>query len=287
MNFLYDFGNLLQRVDPSKLIIVLLLTILPSVFLFSMILYSDRKSKEPLLLILICIFSGAFTICFSLIIDKLLLKYNFVIGNQISTIQSYNLFRIFVFAAVEETCKMLVLMLFLYRNRNYDDIFDGFVYASIIALSFSLVETVLYVLKEKTFSDMSSLALLRNFTSIPLHVVCGIVMGYFISLCKFAKLKKKKILNISLALLTPIFIHTVYNLFFELSYVSSATDESGKSMVVIILFVLSIYFVGIVFILKTNLLNKIYVSNGVYPKRKNYLMTKNEFIIRESKKYTY
>ncbi|MBQ3475335.1 MAG: PrsW family intramembrane metalloprotease [Bacilli bacterium] len=287
MNLLYDFSNLLQRVDPSKLIIVLLLTILPSILLFSLILYSDRKSKEPILLILICIFSGAFTICFSLIIDKLLLKYNLVIGNQIASIQGYNLFRIFIFASVEEICKLLVLILFLYRNKNYDDIFDGFVYASIIALSFSLVETILYVLKEKTFSDMSSLALLRNFTSIPLHVVCGIVMGYFISLCKFAKIKRKKIKNIILAIITPIFIHTIYNLFFELSYVASTTDENGKSIIVIILFVLSIYFVGIMFILKTNLLNKIYVANGVYPKRKNYLMTKNEFIIRESKKYTY
>ena len=287
MNLLYDFNNLLQRVDPSKLIIVLLLTILPSVLIFSLILYSDRKSKEPLLLILICIFSGAFTICFSLIVDKLLLKYNLVIGNQIASIQGYNLFRVFIFATVEETCKMLVLLLFLYRNRNYDDIFDGFVYASIIALSFSLVETILYVLKENSFSDMSSLALLRNFTSIPLHVVCGIVMGYFISLCKFAKVKRKKIRNIILAIITPIFIHTIYNLFFEISYVASSADDNSKSILVIILFVLSIYFVGIVFILKTNLLNKIYVSNGVYPRRKNYLMTKNEFIIRESKKYTY
>ena len=162
MNLLYDFSNLLQRVDPSKLIIVLLLTILPSVLLFSLILYSDRKSKEPLLLILICIFSGAFTICFSLIIDKLLLKYNLVIGNQISSIQGYNLFRIFIFASVEEICKLLVLILFLYRNKNYDDIFDGFVYASIIALSFSLVETILYVLKEKTFSLYHFLVYLYN-----------------------------------------------------------------------------------------------------------------------------
>ena len=287
MNLLYDFSNLLQRVDPSKLTIVLLLTILPSVLLFSMILYSDRKAKEPILLILICIFSGAFTICFSLIIDKLLMKYNLVIGNTLTAVNAYKLFRIFIFATVEEVCKMLVLVIFLYRNRNYDDIFDGFVYASIIALSFSLVETILYVLKEPTFSDMSSLALLRNFTSIPLHVVCGIVMGYFLSLCKFSKVKSKKILNIILTIVIPIFIHTLYNIFFEKAYMVNSEQGNVKSMIVLIMFVLSIYSVGIVFILKTNLLNKIYVSNGVYPRSKHYLMTKNEFIIRESKKYTY
>ena len=269
--------------DPSRSLMILLLTALPSILLFSMILYSDRKSKEPLLMILICIFSGAFTICLSLIVDKLLIKNNFIIGGAITHSDTYLVFRTFILAAVEEYSKLLVIYLFIFKNRNYDDIFDGFVYSSITALSFSLVETVMYVFSEKTYGDMSSLAILRNFTSIPLHVVCGIAMGYFLSLSKFSKVKSKKAINMILALFIPIFIHTVYNVFFTKINIG---DGNSAAILVVLLFVLSIYSVGIVFILKTNILNKIFVSNGVYSKRKSYLMTKNEFILRESRKYT-
>ncbi|MBR3116831.1 MAG: PrsW family intramembrane metalloprotease [Bacilli bacterium] len=275
--------NIFSTLDPSKVFIILVLTTLPSILLFSLILYSDRKSKEPLLMILICIFSGAFTICLSLIVDKLLIRNNFIIGGAITHSDTYLVFRTFILAAVEEYSKLLVIYLFIFKNKNYDDIFDGFVYSSITALSFSLVETVMYVFSEKTYGDMSSLAVLRNFTSIPLHVVCGIAMGYFLSLSKFSKVKSKKIINMVLALFIPIFIHTIYNVFFSKINVS---EGNMSAIVVILLFVLSIYSVGIVFIMKTNILNKIFINNGVYSKKKAYLMTKNEFILRESRRYT-
>ena len=273
----------LSTLDLSKTLMILLITILPGVLIFSMILYSDRKSKEPLLMILICIFSGAFTICLSLIVDRILIKNNFIVGNMIGDSVSYSVYRILILAAVEEYSKLLVIYLFIFRNRNYDDIFDGFVYSAITALSFSVVETVMYVFSEKTYSDMSSLAIVRNFTSVPLHIVCGIVMGYFLSLSKFSREKSKKFINIILALLIPILVHTTYNVFFSMINLS---EGNNAMIVVVILFVLSIYLVGIVFILKTNILNKIFITNDVFPRRKSYLMTKNEFILREIRKYT-
>ena len=202
-----------------------------------------------------------------------------MIGDSVS----YSVYRILILAAVEEYSKLLVIYLFIFRNRNYDDIFDGFVYSAITALSFSVVETVMYVFSEKTYSDMSSLAIVRNFTSVPLHIVCGIVMGYFLSLSKFSREKSKKFINIILALLIPILVHTTYNVFFSMINLS---EGNNAMIVVVILFVLSIYLVGIVFILKTNILNKIFITNGVFPRRKSYLMTKNEFILREIRKYT-
>ena len=274
-------NDIISTLGISKLIIILILTILPSVILFSLILYSDRKSREPLLMILICAFSGAFTICLSLLLDKLVLKFNLLGGGLFTDANSYSIYRILIFAFVEEYSKVLVLYLFLFKNKSYDDIFDGFVYSSITALSFSLVETFLYVINEQTYADMSSLAVLRNFTAIPLHLVCGISMGYFLSLEKFSKSKKRKLWNMALALLVPTTIHTVYNVFFS---IVSLTDTSVVYALVIILFVLSIYLIGIMFIWKTRLLNRIFVSNGVYPKRKRYLMTKNDFMLKESEK---
>jgi len=275
-------GTAFLNLDMSKTIIIILLSVVPSLLLLALILYSDRKSREPLLMILICAFSGAFTICLSLIIDKLILKSHLIVGDLFTDSNTYSIYRIMILAGVEEYVKLLVLYLFLYRNKAFDDIFDGFVYSSIIALSFSLIETILYIINETTFNDMSSLAILRNFTAIPLHVTCGIAMGYFVSLEKFAKDKRKKVINMFFALVIPTLIHTIYNVFFS---IVSFQANSLSSIIVIILFILSVYFIGIMFILRTNALNKIFITNGLFPRKYDFLMKKNEFVYKERGNY--
>ena len=44
------------------------------------------------------------------------------------------------------------------------------------------------------------------------------------------------------------------------------------------LLTLSIYFVGVLFILKTNSLNKIFINNGYYSKHYRFLMRKNDYV---------
>ena len=275
-------GDILSILDFPKLVTVLILTVVPSILLLMLILYSDRRSREPVLMILICLFSGAFTICLSLIIDKIIVKTHIFSGDLFTYANSYNVYRIMILAGVEEYAKLLILYIFLYRNRAYDDIYDGFVYSSIIALSFSLIETFMYVFSEPSYNDMTSLAILRNFTAIPLHVACGIVMGYFVSLEKFSKTRSNKLKNMIKALFMPTLIHTIYNVFFS---VVSLSNISSSSMFIVILFVLSIYFIGIMFIYKTYSLNKIFVSNGNYPRKFKFLMRRNEFIYKESRKF--
>ncbi len=275
-------GDILSILDFPKLVTVLILTVVPSILLLMLILYSDRRSREPVLMILICLFSGAFTICLSLIIDKIIVKTHIFSGDLFTYANSYNVYRIMILAGVEEYAKLLILYIFLYRNRAYDDIYDGFVYSSIIALSFSLIETFMYVFSEPSYNDMTSLAILRNFTAIPLHVACGIVMGYFVSLEKFSKTRSNKLRNMIKALFMPTLIHTIYNVFFS---VVSLSNTSSSSMFIVILFVLSIYFIGIMFIYKTYSLNKIFVSNGNYPRKFKFLMRRNEFIYKESRKF--
>ena len=268
-------GNIFEVLDFSKLLIVLLITILPSVLMLSLILYSDRKSREPIPMILICILSGAFTICFSIVIDKLILTLNLIDASMFPSQNSYSVYRIMVLAGVEEYAKLLILHLFLYKNKSYDDIYDGFVYSSIIALSFSLIETIMYVFREQTFSEMTSLAILRNFTSIPLHIVCGIVMGYFISLQKFSRTRGRKLLNLILSLFVPTIIHTIYNVFFSIVLMD---PTSMLTIIIVILFILSIYFIGVMVIIKTNKLNMIFVNNGYFDKHYSFLMRKNDYV---------
>ena len=261
----------------AEVVIVLAITILPSVFLFSLIMYSDRKSKEPVSMILLAVLSGIFTVCVSLLIDKYILRSNFF-NNLFSTYNVLNLTRISILALVEEFAKLLALYVFLSHNKSYDDIYDGFVYSSVIALSFALIETFLYVIKEESYEVMSSLALLRNFTAIPLHITCGIVMGYYVSISKFSRSREKGYRMLFKGLLIPAIIHTTYNIFFSIE--SEISGAMMYNLIVISLFVLSIYLIGILYIVKINDLNKIFINNRIYPKKFRFLMNKREYILK-------
>lgn len=261
-----------------EIITVLAISLIPSLVMVFLILYSDRKSSEPFLLILICIFSGIFTICLSLLISNIILPNISILSNIIS---KFDLFKIVLLAIIEEYSKLLVLYLFISRNKNYDDIYDGFVYSSLIALSFAVFETLMYVFNEPDLYQMESLALLRDFTTIPLHLVCGIIMGYFVSLEKFSKSKKYKFIKLLEAMIIPVIVHASYNSFF--TFTLNALKNSNKFVILLIIFLLSIYVLGILFIKKIKEVNSMFINKKEYPKEYNYLMTKDEYdtIVKE------
>ncbi len=255
---------------------ILMLSLVPTLIMLSLILYSDRKSREPVILILICVLSGIFTICFSLLLGQIILPNLNIISTGLFNETSFNLFRILILAMIEEYAKLFVLYIFISHNSSFDDIYDGFVYSTIIALSFAAMETLIYVFNESTIEGMSSLAILRDFTTIPLHVVCGIIMGYYVAIEKFSKNKLYKIRKISKSLFIPTLVHTVYNAFF--SFFILLFKDSNFFLTIMIVFVLSVYAIGIIYIIKTRKLNDIFVTSSKYPKKYDYLMNREEYI---------
>lgn len=255
------------------LVLILLLSLLPTFIIFGMILYSDRKSKEPVSLLTICLFSGFLTIAFSVFLQG---KVVYLLDN-LNTINNtiYQLTEISVLAAIEELSKLIVLYVFISHRKSYDDIYDGFVYSSIIALSFACIETIFYVFKQTTISDMTSLALIRTFTSLPLHLVCGIIMGYYVSLEKFSKVKKYKVYNLFKAFFIPVFIHSFYNIF--INYLSPIINNRTMIILFLTLIVIFIYIVGILYIGRNKSLNEKFIKNKKYPKKYSYLIHRREF----------
>ena len=72
--------NMFVGLTIAQVITVIAITVLPSIFLFSLIMYSDRKSKEPFFFILLCSISGLFTITLALFIQNYLINA-FSLGN--------------------------------------------------------------------------------------------------------------------------------------------------------------------------------------------------------------
>lgn len=253
-------------------LVVLLASLVPTLLLVIFVLYTDRKSKEPSKNVIICLLSGILTVALAGYLEELVMPY---FSN--SVILTY------VWALIEEVSKFAIFFLFIFDNKHYDDIYDGVVYMMLIALSFAGLENVMYAFSESTVSNSISLALMRDFTTIPLHVICGIVIGYFASLGTFSKDKTKKYTNFALAIIIPTLIHGTYNNLMALlgslniNYNSSVQLLLFQALPLIIIMAL-LFVIAIWYARRAVKLDKVYAQNGTYDEKHNYLMTYNEYL---------
>ncbi len=83
-------------------------------------------------------------------------------------------------ALPEEAFKLLVLFAYAARHRAFDEPMDGVVYGVVASLGFATFENVLY-----TADGGLVVATLRAFTAVPMHALCGAVMGYYVGRWRF------------------------------------------------------------------------------------------------------
>ena len=220
----------------------------------------------------LCLLSGILTISVAGYFENLVMPY--FSNNTILT---------FIWAFIEELSKIAIFFLFIFDNKHYDDIYDGIVYMMLIALSFAGLENIMYAFSESTINDSISLALMRDFTTVPLHVICGIVIGYFMSLGSFSKSKDKKIINFSLAIVVPSLIHGSFN--FLMNFLGNLKIDYNNSIQVLLFEILpllvimiSLFYLAAKVSKKALSLNKTFINNEQYDKKHNYLMTNEEYL---------
>lgn len=253
-------------------LVVLAFSLIPTLILVGFVLYSDRKNKEPVKNIVICLLSGILSVALSGYLEQLVMPY--IANNTILT---------YIFAFIEEISKMAIFFLFVFDNKYYDDIYDGLVYMMLIALSFAGLENVMYAFSESTIQESISLSIMRDITTIPLHVICGIIIGYFLSLSSFSKNKEKKYVNILVALLLSGALHGTFNSLMNL--LGNLNINYNNSLQVIlfealplILIMIALFIVAVKFIKKNIKLNEVYMENKEYDTKHKYLMTYDEYM---------
>ena len=111
----------------------------------------------------------------------------------------------FVAALPEESFKLLALWLVLRKNRNFDEHYDGIVYAVCVGLGFAAVENVFYVFSD---DDWAEVAILRALLAVPGHYAFAVLMGYYYSLYHFVDRTPQTAICI---LLVPFVAHGVYD----------------------------------------------------------------------------
>jgi RsiW-degrading membrane proteinase PrsW (M82 family) len=180
---------------------LLLLAIAPAIILMMYVYFRDKYEKEPVKLILKGILLGAIIIFPVGLIENYIMGF----GTGFSKIPKAAYDGFIVAGATEEAFKYFAVFILIWRNSNFNEKFDGIVYAVSVSLGFAAIENLFYV-----FSNNSmQVGLLRAFTAVPGHTIFGIVMGFYLGMARFSENGKGKLLLY--AFIVPWLLHGIYD----------------------------------------------------------------------------
>jgi protease PrsW len=160
----------------------------------------DKYEKEPLSSLLKALLAGVLIVLPVVLIEKLLSIP--AEGMEGFSNVAYTAF--IVASLTEEGMKFAAFYFFFLKNKNFNERFDGIVYAVYIALGFAGIENLLYV-----FTGGYSVGLVRALTAVPAHALFGIVMGYYFGIAKFCPGRNS--IYMVLAFFLPFVFHGLYD----------------------------------------------------------------------------
>ena len=179
----------------------ILIAFAPVLIILFYIYFRDKYEKEPIGLLLISLLAGGLITIPIIFIEILLQK----IGAGFQGSSARTIWYAFIVAgATEELFKFLALFILIWANKNFNEKFDGIVYAVFISLGFALVENISYVIIGGV-----QVGLVRALTAVPAHALFGIVMGYYIGLARF--MEGQVAFYLARAILWPIILHGFYD----------------------------------------------------------------------------
>ncbi len=183
-------------------LLVLALAPVGALFLF---FYLRDRYREPLppLLATFALGAGSLlpTVATSLALQRLT-----GLSSRASGLGELFLTALIIVGVVEEGYKFLVVRLYSYNLKEFDEPYDGIMYSATAALGFASLENVLYVL-----SGSHGTAIGRALLAVPSHAFFGVLMGFFLGEAKFAATTSRSILLSLLGLTLAILAHTVYD----------------------------------------------------------------------------
>jgi RsiW-degrading membrane proteinase PrsW (M82 family) len=179
---------------------LLFISIAPVLIIAMYVYIRDRYEKEPVISLLKALLTGVIIALPIVFIEKLLID----IGHGLDGIQAA-LYKGFAVASfTEEGFKYLAFLFFFWNSRNFNEKFDGIVYAVFISLGFAAVENLLYV-----YEGGYQVGIIRAVTAVPAHALFGTVMGYHFSYARFYRDRRMR--QLLLAFLMPFMWHGLYD----------------------------------------------------------------------------
>ena len=198
-----------------------ILAVLPPLLIAFYIYKQDKFDKEPKELILKSFLFGCLSVVPILILE--------LIFNE-NLFSNYFLYMFCGVALVEEGMKYFFLKKYLYDKPDFNEPFDGIVYAVMVSLGFATVENLVYVFIYYPDQQIS-VAIQRMISAIPLHASCGVIMGYYVGLAKFSTNSRKLLIK---GVFFATLLHAIYNYFI-------LADNGVYSILSVLALILGIY----------------------------------------------
>ena len=180
------------------------LAIAPGIAIALFIYFRDKYEKEPFGLLLKCFFAGFFVVVPVILIEEFLISTIVLEPTILHTAVDNFLFVGFT----EEFCKYFCLYKIAYSKPDFNEPFDGIVYAVMVSMGFATSENIMYVV-----DGGISVAILRIFSAVPAHASFGVLMGYFVGLSKF---RKHHVPYLIIGLSIATIFHGVYDFFLSI-----------------------------------------------------------------------
>ncbi|WP_219836508.1 glutamic-type intramembrane protease PrsW [Paenibacillus sp. R14(2021)] len=177
---------------------ILMAAVAPGISLLTYFYLKDRYEAEPIHMVIRVFLMGVLIVLPILVIQRGLLLW---LGD------GPILFSFTISAGVEELMKWFVLYHIIYNHTEFDEPYDGIVYAVAISLGFATVENVLYAIYQPM--SVGSL-LIRALLPVSGHALFGVTMGYYLGKAKFAAPSKLKRFLL-LAAAVPLLEHGIYD----------------------------------------------------------------------------
>jgi len=165
------------------------ISLLPAIALCIYIYLKDKIEKEPIGLLLLLFGLGAVSYIPTLQLEKVIMGLiDGLFKNEISfsadgllryssegAMVLHKFLCAFTAIAITEICvKWGILFIGTRNNKHFNYLFDGIVYSVFISLGFAAAENIRYA-----WINGWDTLVLRALSSIPCHLITGIIMGYF------------------------------------------------------------------------------------------------------------
>ncbi|OPA81416.1 protease PrsW [Paenibacillus selenitireducens] len=180
------------------LLSVLTAAIAPGIALLVYFYLKDRYDSEPVSMVV-----KIFLLGFLIVLPIMIIQH----GIQLWLGDNPYLFSFGISAGVEEAVKWFVIYHIVYNHTEFDEPYDGILYAVAVSLGFATVENVLYAwYSHATFGSL----LIRALLPVSGHALFGVMMGYYFGKAKFSEGNRKSRYLIY-SLVIPLFWHGIYD----------------------------------------------------------------------------
>jgi len=208
-----------------RMLTLLALAVAPGIAIAFYIYWKDKYDREPLQNLVTSFLLGIASIVPAVILEETFEPKLTLYISKFSVY--YSLAKAFLIVALsEEGCKFLMLRFYAYRQKAFNEPFDGITYSVMVGMGFATFENLLYV-----FQSGIGTGIVRMFLSVPAHASFPVIMGYHIGLAKFDP--KRSLQHMAKGLLLAIFFHGSFDFFLFLQENPNVTHYVSQSLLLV------------------------------------------------------